>query len=106
MWIKMRLTGPARTIRPLTKGGKLARTVDSRREAHAASKQKDSSGPNRLPANKKQAGDPATSGSLIDAASYNGNVSLFLKNAIVELISKSKVRNDAGNTCRNAAPLS
>ena len=96
MWIKMRTTGPARTIRPLTKGGSLPRTVDSRREAHAASRQKDSGGPNRLPANGRQAGDPATSDSLIDATSYNGNVSLFLKNAIVELISKSKVRNDAG----------
>ena len=27
MWIKMRTTGPARTIRPLTKGGSLPRTV-------------------------------------------------------------------------------
>ena len=96
MWIKMRTTGPARTIRPLTKGGSLPRTDDSRREAHAASRQKDSDGPNRLPANGRQAGDPATSDSLIDATSYNGNVSLFLKNAIVELISKSKVRSDAG----------
>src|SRR6476620_10570836 len=96
MWIKMRTTGPARTIRPLTKGGSLPGTVDLRREAHAASSQKDSSGPNRLPVNGRQAGDPAMSDSLIDATSYNGNVSLFLKNAIVELISKSKVSNDAG----------
>src|SRR6476659_2917906 len=96
MWIKMRTTGPARTIRPLTKGGSLPRAVDSRREAHAASGKKGSGRPNPLPVNRRQAGDPAISDSLIDPTSYNGNVSLFLKNAIVELISKSKARNDAG----------
>jgi lipopolysaccharide/colanic/teichoic acid biosynthesis glycosyltransferase len=88
----MRTTGPAKTIRLLTKGGSLPSRVGSQRESavregRGASASRDA---NRLAANT---GAPAGSA----ASSHNGNVSLFLKHAIVELLSKSRVKTRSEN---------
>lgn len=93
MWIKMRTTGPARATRLLTKGGSLPSRADSKRELPATTAESGSSSEtNRLPTDGREPAGPTRS-DFIENASHNSNVSLFLKNAIVELISKSKARN-------------
>jgi lipopolysaccharide/colanic/teichoic acid biosynthesis glycosyltransferase len=94
-WIKMRTTGPARTIRLLTKGGSLPNRVSSRNEVSSKTETDPSSEASRLPPDGRgPAGSVVTSDSARSASSSQRNVSLFLKNAIVELISKSRNRSD------------
>ena len=90
----MRTTGPAKTIRLLTKGGSLpTRSVPSRQMSAANSVGNVIGAGDRLAVN----GTTHISAARQDSASYspsNTNVSAFLRNAVVELISKSKTRRD------------
>ena len=90
----MRTTGPARTIRLLTKGGSLPNRVSSRNEVSSKAQTDPLSEATRLPPDGREpAGPVVTSDSAGNASSSHSNVSLFLKNAIVELISKSRNRS-------------
>ncbi len=108
----MRTTGPAKTIRLLTKGGSLPGGSRQAREEISATtaEERDPFGGSPEPAKRKEfctRVDSASSETGISRSPRNNNVSLFLKNAIVELLSKSTAPNGSeSQTLESIPPLS